>query len=124
DVDTESGAEVARLRRGWKLPLCAEVLAGWLEWIGSWLEEQPESANVDEGAIYGVMSEIHKAAQAVVGFLVDWKDRGYSEQEIIDASPELVVSIVRMLGQWLATDPKLHQEALPVLAMCTSWIKQ
>ncbi|KAJ2031340.1 hypothetical protein IWW57_000757 [Coemansia sp. S610] len=124
DVDTESGAEVARLRRGWKLPLCAEVLAGWLEWIGSWLEEQPESANVDEGAIYGVMSEIHKAAQAVVGFLVDWKDRGYSEQEIIDASPELVVSIVHMLGQWLATDPKLHQEALPVLAMCTSWIKQ
>ncbi|KAJ2490665.1 hypothetical protein IWW37_002952 [Coemansia sp. RSA 2050] len=124
DVDTENGAEVARLRRGWKLSFCAEILAGWLEWISSWLEEQPESASVDEGAIYGVMSEIHKAAQAAVGFLVDWKDRGRSEQEIIDAGPELVVSIVRMLGQWLATDPKLHQAALPVLAMCTSWIKQ
>ncbi|KAJ2863534.1 hypothetical protein GGH94_003528 [Coemansia aciculifera] len=123
DVDAENSTEAARLRRGWKLPFCAEIIAGWLEWIASWLDEQPESADVDEDAIYGVMSEIHKAAQVAVGFLIDWKDRGYSEQEIIDASPGLVVSIVHMLGQWLATDPKLHQTALPVLAMCTSWIK-
>ncbi|KAJ2072100.1 hypothetical protein GGH13_002914 [Coemansia sp. S155-1] len=122
-VDAENSAEAARLARGWKLPFCAEIIAGWLEWIASWLDEQPESADIDEGAIYGIMSEIHKAAQVAVGFLVDWKDRGYSEQEIIDASPGLVVSTVHMLGQWLATDPKLHQTALPVLAMCTSWIK-
>ncbi|KAJ2824624.1 hypothetical protein GGI24_003360, partial [Coemansia furcata] len=116
NLDADNSAEAARLRRGWKLPFCAEIIAGWLEWIGAWLDEQPESANVDEDVIYEVMSEIHKAAQAVVGFLIDWKDRGYSEHEIIDASPGLVVSIVHMLGQWLATDPKLHQAALPVLA--------
>ncbi|KAJ2640669.1 hypothetical protein GGF44_002480, partial [Coemansia sp. RSA 1694] len=117
DADAKHSVETARLRRGWKLPFCAEIISGWLEWISSWLDEQPESADVNEDVIYGLMSEIHKAAQAAVGFMIDWKDRGYSEQEIIESSPGLVVSVVHMLGRWLATDPKLHQAAMPVLTI-------
>ncbi|KAJ2486064.1 hypothetical protein EV174_001339 [Coemansia sp. RSA 2320] len=116
DADSH-GAEAARLKRGWKLPFCAEIISAWLEWISSWLDEQPESAQIDEGTIYDLMNEIHKAALAAVGFLIDWKDRGCSEQDMLEADPELVVSIAHMLGRWLATDPKLHQAAIPVLAI-------
>ncbi|KAJ2009854.1 hypothetical protein GGI04_000063 [Coemansia thaxteri] len=112
DADSH-GAEAARLKRGWKLPFCAEIISAWLEWISSWLDEQPESAQIDEGTIYDLMNEIHKAALAAVGFLIDWKDRGCSEQDMLEADPELVVSIAHMLGRWLATDPKLHQAAIP-----------
>ncbi|KAJ1945482.1 hypothetical protein GGF37_001679 [Kickxella alabastrina] len=122
--DSVQRSERARTRLGWKFPTCAEIAAGWLEWIGQWLDAQSESADVDEDAIYELMSEVQKLSQAAIGFLVDFRERMGDEKEMMDISPELVLSSIRLLGQWLATDPKLHKSALPVLAMSTNWILQ
>ncbi|KAJ2784152.1 hypothetical protein H4R18_001279 [Coemansia javaensis] len=114
-------ADRARVRRGWKLPFCAAVAAAWLEWAARWLDDQPAQAPVDEPAICAVMAEVQKLAAAAVGFLVDWRERVPAEQDMLAAAPELVLCAVRLLGQWLATDPAMHRDAMPVLAMCASW---
>ncbi|KAJ2305637.1 hypothetical protein IWW55_001828 [Coemansia sp. RSA 2706] len=119
----EAAEDCKRIRRGWKLPVCAEIAAGWLEWVARWLDElPPDSPNVNEAAIYTVMNEVQKLATAVIGFLVDWKERTRGEQAMLANGPELTVSTVHFLAQWLATDPKLHRAAMPVLPMCTAWI--
>ncbi|KAJ1945421.1 hypothetical protein FBU59_002311 [Linderina macrospora] len=114
-----------RLKRGWKLPFCAEIAAGWLEWVARWLDEQePESDDIDEEGIYSAMGSVQKLAAAAIGFLVDWRDRVERDQEVLEASPTVCLSTVRLLTQWLATDPKLHSDALPLLTMFTRWIKE
>ncbi|KAJ1944290.1 hypothetical protein EC988_006023, partial [Linderina pennispora] len=114
-----------RLERGWKLPFCTEIAAGWLEWVSQWLDDQElESDNVDEEAIYSAMGSVQKLADAAVGFLTDWRDRVDCDQEVLEASPTVCLSTVHLLTQWLATDPKLHSNALPLLPMFTEWIKK
>ncbi|KAJ2769618.1 hypothetical protein IWQ56_002479 [Coemansia nantahalensis] len=114
-------ADRLRVQRGWKLPCCATIAAGWLEWAARWLEDQPESAAVNEAGICAMMSEVQRLASAAVGFLVDWRERVPGEQDMLANGPELVLCLVRLLGQWLATDPTLHRPAMPVLAMCAAW---
>ncbi|KAI8325914.1 hypothetical protein GQ54DRAFT_295074 [Martensiomyces pterosporus] len=116
-------SDAKRMRLGWKLPVCSETLAGWLEWVGRWLEDQQERPDVDDGCIYGVMSEVQKLADAAVAFLVDWKERVGSDQAMLKNGPAIVASVTRLLAQWLATDPNMHRKALPVLPMFTSWIQ-
>ncbi|KAJ2160560.1 hypothetical protein GGF46_002156 [Coemansia sp. RSA 552] len=123
--ETAKDAEEARLRRGWKLPFCAEICAAWLDWVSQWLDEQPEAAaDVNEARIYQLMNEVQALASAAIGFLLDWKERGASDLAILQSEPEMVLSIAHFLGLWLATDPKLHEAALPVLPMFSSWITE
>ncbi|KAJ1995969.1 hypothetical protein GGI25_000509 [Coemansia spiralis] len=115
----------ARLQLGWKLPFCTEIAARWLEWTEEWLNMQGDDlADVDEEAIYSLMSDVSKLSEAAIGFLVDWKERTNSDLAMLTANAEMVVSTVHLLGTWLSTDSKLHKLAPPVLEMCTSWITQ
>ncbi|KAJ2664627.1 hypothetical protein IW148_001947 [Coemansia sp. RSA 1199] len=118
----DSQADCMRIRRGWKLSVCAEIAAAWLEWVTQWLDDQPsESTSIDEASIYNMMNEVQKLASSVVGFMLDWKERT-SEKLMLENGADLIVSSVRFLTLWLATDPKLHQAAMPILSMCTLWI--
>ncbi|KAJ2845558.1 hypothetical protein IWW36_004731, partial [Coemansia brasiliensis] len=111
------------IERGWKLPICAEITASWLSWVTRWLDDQPpDSLEVDESALYKIMSEIQRLATSSITLLVDWKERMPDEQEMLDSGSVLVISIVHFLSLWLSTDPKLHQAAMPILPMCTKWI--
>ncbi|KAJ2712527.1 hypothetical protein H4R19_002708 [Coemansia spiralis] len=114
-------ADRERLLRGWKLPCCVAIAAGWLEWVGRWLEDQLESAAVDEAGICAVMNEVQKLARSAIGFMADWRERVPSEQDMADNGPALVLGVVQFLGQWLAMDTTLHQAAMPVLALCAAW---
>ncbi|KAJ2783842.1 hypothetical protein GGI15_002447 [Coemansia interrupta] len=115
-------SEAARVRLGWKYPVCAEIVSGWLVWVSRWLDDQPESSAVDEGGILELMTEVQALAQATVNFFVDWKERLDNEAEMLDLAPEIVLSAVHFLGEWLATDPKLHKAALPLISMCAAWV--
>ncbi|KAJ1797030.1 hypothetical protein LPJ59_003387 [Coemansia sp. RSA 2399] len=117
-------ADADRLRLGWKLPFCAELAASWLEWADEWLDAQDGSADVDEASVHSLMGEVQKLAEAVVTFAIDWKERIESERAMMDAGPEIVASVIHLLGRWLATDTKLHNRAMPILAMCANWIDQ
>ncbi|KAJ2146534.1 hypothetical protein IW142_002048 [Coemansia sp. RSA 564] len=117
----DSQADRMRIRRGWKLSVCAEIAAAWLEWVTRWLDDQPESTNIDEASIYNMMNEVQKLASSVVNFMLDWKERT-SERLMPENGADLIVSSVRFLALWLATDPKMHQAAMPILSMCTLWI--
>ncbi|KAJ2568731.1 hypothetical protein IW140_003614 [Coemansia sp. RSA 1813] len=117
-------ADADRLLLGWKLPFCAEIAASWLEWADEWLDSQDDSEDVDEASMYSLMGDVQKLAEAAVTFMIDWKERVESERAMMAASPELVASVVHLLGRWLATDTKLHNQGLPILAMCASWIDQ
>ncbi|KAJ2594655.1 hypothetical protein EV177_008317, partial [Coemansia sp. RSA 1804] len=120
--------DAERLRFGWKLPLCAEIAASWLEWADEWPDTQDDPAaearSMDEAAVYSMMGDVKKLAESAVVFLRDWNERIGGHQAMLAASPALVASTIRLLGRWLATDTKLHTQALPVLAMCASWIVQ
>ncbi|KAJ2631909.1 hypothetical protein H4R22_001642 [Coemansia sp. RSA 1290] len=112
------------IKPGWKLPICTEMAASWLSWVTRWLDDQPpDSLEVDEAALYKIMSEIQRLATSSVGLLVDWKERMHDEQAMLESSSELVIAIVHFLSLWLSTDPKIHQAAIPVLPMCTKWIR-
>ncbi|KAJ1735535.1 hypothetical protein LPJ72_001824 [Coemansia sp. Benny D160-2] len=120
--------DAERLRLGWKLPLCAEIAASWLEWADKWPDTQDdpaaEASSADEAAVYSMMGDVKKLAESAVVFLRDWNERVRGHQAMLAASPALVASTIRLLGRWLATDTKLHTQALPVLAMCAGWIVQ
>ncbi|KAJ1958915.1 hypothetical protein GGI12_004618 [Dipsacomyces acuminosporus] len=119
-----SPAKEKRLKLGWKLPVCCEILAGWLEWIGQWLDADQEQQDADEDAIYKIMSEIQKLVDSAIAFLVDWKERANdNDAGMLEAGPALVVSITHILTRWLATDPTMHSKAMPVLSMFASWIQ-
>ncbi|KAJ1734872.1 hypothetical protein LPJ61_000851 [Coemansia biformis] len=124
DSSAQSAREADRLRvqHGWKLPFCTAIVAGWLEWAALWLDDLPFSADVDEAGLCAMMGEVQGLASSAVGFLTDWRERVPSEQDMLASGPELVLGAVRLLGKWLATDPKLHQAAVPVLAMCAAWV--
>ncbi|KAJ2341403.1 hypothetical protein GGF43_006180, partial [Coemansia sp. RSA 2618] len=116
DAQNKMHADRERIRRGWKLSVCAEIAAAWLEWATRWLDDQlPDSTAVNESAIYAMMNEMQKLASSVIGFMLDWKERVSSEKTMLETGPELIASTVHFLAQWLATDPKLHQAAMPVL---------
>ncbi|KAJ1881252.1 hypothetical protein H4R99_001583 [Coemansia sp. RSA 1722] len=134
-LEQEAKKEKERLKLGWKYPVCAEIASGWLEWIGRWLDEQPDQIEPANGAekqqeeeqeqtIYKLMSEVQKLSEASVGFLCDWKDRTRDDLQMLSSAPELVLSAMHLLGAWLATDPKLHKPAIPILPMCATWILQ
>ncbi|KAJ1808318.1 hypothetical protein LPJ75_004613, partial [Coemansia sp. RSA 2598] len=119
--------EAERLKLGWKFPICAEIASGWLEWTSQWLDEQAEPAEnakeeQEEEAIYKLLSEVQRLSEAVISFLYDWKERAKLDYGMLRSGPELVLSAMHLLGAWLATDPKMHKSALPVLSMCTAWI--
>ncbi|KAJ1856664.1 hypothetical protein LPJ73_002148 [Coemansia sp. RSA 2703] len=115
-------AEAARVRLGWKYPICAGIVSGWLVWISRWLDDQPESSAVDEGSILNLMTEVEALAQATVNFFIDWKERLDSETKMLELAPEIILSAVHFLGEWLATDPKIHKDALPFISMCATWV--
>ncbi|KAJ2358633.1 hypothetical protein IWW50_000746 [Coemansia erecta] len=124
DAQNKMHADCERIQHGWKLSVCAEIAAAWLEWVTQWLDDQPpDLAAVNESAIYAMMNEMQKLASSIIGFMLDWKECVSSKKTMLETGPELIASTVHFLAQWLATDPKLHRAAMPVLPMCTAWIQ-